>query len=272
MSSNFKMDQIFELVSICGWKKMVLFVKFGSLEPIKLLSKKAQKCWFSILLQFERVIYMGSGDPILTNNTIFFIRRSRRVRIFDPFRNLMTSKILDFPGYKGLTCNYRGLSYYDVIKKFPHAGLMRTFQISKKGVIYFRKNAKSRSTNFFPSWKLYSPHYQSRWNAHFRIFEFLGFQPKKSHFRPKMTKNRTQWLYLGRKPNKSKIQRYTSQLLPKTLLRPKNHKKIQMLKIVIQKTRFWKRPIFPDLGPILGKKKSENPVNPPPPTYPPLII
>ena len=94
---------------------------------------------------------MGSGDPILTNNTIFFIRRSRRVRIFDPFRNLMTSKILDFTGYKGLTCNYRGLSYYDVIKKFPHAGLMRTFQISKKGVIYFRKNAKSRSTNFFPS-------------------------------------------------------------------------------------------------------------------------
>ena len=111
------------------------------------------------LLQFERVIYMGSGDPILTNNTIFFIRRSRRVRIFDPFRNLMTSKILDFPGYKGLTCNYRGLSYYDVIKEFPHAGLMRTFQISKKGVIYFRKNAKSRSTIFFPSWKLYWPHY-----------------------------------------------------------------------------------------------------------------
>ena len=131
-------------------KKMVLFVKFGSLEPIKLLSKKAQKCWFSILLQFERVIYMGSGDPILTNNTIFFIRRSRRVRIFDPFRNLMTSKILDFPGYKGLTCNYRGLSYYDVIKKYPHAGLMRTFQISKKGVIYSRKNEKSRRTNFFP--------------------------------------------------------------------------------------------------------------------------
>ena len=103
--------------------------------------------------------FIGSSDPNLTNNTIFFIRRSRRVRIFDPFRNLMTSKILDFPGYKGLTCNYRGLSYYDVIKKFPHAGLMRTFQISKKGVIYFRKNAKSRSTNFFPSWKLYWPHY-----------------------------------------------------------------------------------------------------------------
>ena len=94
--------------------------------------------------------FIGSSDPNLTNNTIFFIRRSRRVRIFDPFRNLMTSKILDFTGYKGLTCNYKGFSYYDVIKKFPHAGLMRTFQISKKGVIYFRKNAKPRSTNFFP--------------------------------------------------------------------------------------------------------------------------
>ena len=93
---------------------------------------------------------MGSGDPILTHNTIFFIRRSRRVRIFDPFRNLMTSKILDFTGYKGLTCNYRGLSHYDVIKKFPHAGLMRTFQILKERVIYFRKNAKPQSTYFFP--------------------------------------------------------------------------------------------------------------------------
>ena len=94
--------------------------------------------------------FIGSSDPNLTNNTIFFIRRSRRVRIFHPFRNLMTSKILDFTGYKGLTCNYKGFSYYDVIKKFPHAGLMRTFQISKEGVIYFRKNAKPRSTNIFP--------------------------------------------------------------------------------------------------------------------------
>ena len=120
-------------------KKMVLFVKFGSLEPIKLLSKKAQKCWFSILLQFERVIYMGSGDPILTNNTIFFIRRSRRVRIFDPFRNLMTSKILDFPGYKGLTCNYRGLSYYDVIKNFPMPDLCGLFKFWKRGSYTFEK-------------------------------------------------------------------------------------------------------------------------------------
>ena len=126
-------------------KKMVLFVKFGSLEPIKLLSKKAQKCWFSILLQFERVIYMGSGDPILTNNTIFFIRRSRRVRIFDPFRNLTRSKILDFTGY-----NYRGLSYYDVIKNFPMPDLCGIFKFRKSGSYAFEKMYNLEVQIFFP--------------------------------------------------------------------------------------------------------------------------
>ena len=57
---------------------------------------------------------------------------------------------MDFTGYKGLTCNYKGFSYYDVIKKFPHAGLMRTFQILKERVIYLQKNAKPQSTYFFP--------------------------------------------------------------------------------------------------------------------------
>jgi hypothetical protein len=58
---------------------------------------------------------------------------------------------------------------------------------------------------------------------------------------------------LGRKPKISKIQKCASQRLPKTLLRPKNHDKISILKTVIQTRPFRKRPIFPRFGPILGK-------------------
>ena len=50
---------------------------------------------------------MGSGDPIVTNNTIFFVYRSRRIRIFGLFRNFMTSKIELYSVIRVLTWNFR---------------------------------------------------------------------------------------------------------------------------------------------------------------------
>ena len=87
---------------------------------------------------------------------------------------------------------------------------MWTFQISKKGVIYFRKNAKSRSTNFFSSWKLYWPHYSLIFENSLKwknsIKKFLGKNGCNIRIpRPKKHRKWFMWEFFGQHLRKWKF-------------------------------------------------------------------